>query len=153
MLLGPYCPIYGCGCLLLIVTLDNVKNHPIYLFLLTGLICSSLEYFGSYILEKMFNARWWDYTNYKFNLNGRICLETMLPFSILGTLVVYYLNPYLTNKINFNNGYIYYIIAGFVLDIIATYFLLRNVKENLENESLDNTEEISKKKKKTILKK
>ena len=152
ILLGPYCPIYGCGCLLLITMLDNFKTHPIYLFFLTILICSILEYFGSFVLEKMFGARWWDYTHYKFNLNGRICLETMVPFSIMGTLIVYYLNPYLTSKINFNNGYVYFIVIGFILDIITTYFVLKNVKGSLVCDSQDNTEEISNKVKDMIFK-
>ena len=47
-------------------------------------ICSILEYSTSYILEKIFNTRWWDYSMDKFNINGRICLGTMIPFGILG---------------------------------------------------------------------
>ena len=61
-------------------------------------ICSILEYFTSYFMEKMFKARWWDYTDVKFNINGRICLGNIIAFGLLALLVVYYLNP-LANQI------------------------------------------------------
>lgn len=142
VLLGPYCPIYGCGVLLLVVLLDNFKTHPFYLFFLSILICSVLEYFGSFVLEKMFGARWWDYTHYKFNLNGRICAETMIPFGIMGSIIVYYLNPYFVSRINFDNSYVYIFIFLFVLDIVVSYFVLNVVKYKLKNVDSDNTEEV-----------
>ena len=67
------------------------------LFALSIIVCSILEYFTSYIMEKLFKVRWWDYSDKKFNINGRICLETMVPFGILGTLIVCYINPFLNN--------------------------------------------------------
>ena len=93
-LIGPYCPIYGCGCLLLIIFLHGSLKDPISLFLKSIVICAILEYFTSYIMEKIFKMRWWDYSNRKFNINGRICLETIIPFGLLGCLVMYVLNPF-----------------------------------------------------------
>ena len=100
-LIGPYCPIYGCGCLLLIYFLTKYEEHWA-IFALTLIICSILEYSTSWIMEKLFKLRWWDYTKMRFNINGRICLETMVPFSIIGTLVVKYINPFLLNIIHSN---------------------------------------------------
>ena len=91
-LIGPICPIYGVGCMLLIFLLNKYINQPIALFALSIIVCSILEYFTSYIMEKLFKVRWWDYSDKKFNINGRICLETMVPFGILGTLIVYFMN-------------------------------------------------------------
>lgn len=54
-------------------------------------------------MEKKFKARWWDYSKRKFNINGRICLETMLPFGILGTLIVYVVHPFVVNMVNLLN--------------------------------------------------
>ena len=95
-LIGPYCTIYGCGCLLLNLFLTNFKENPVILFLLAILVCSILEYTTSYFMERFFKARWWDYSERRFNLNGRICAGTMLPFGILGLLVIYVLNPFVT---------------------------------------------------------
>ena len=50
-------------------------------------------------MEKICNTRWWDYSQKKFNINGRICLETMIPFGILGTIVMYLVNPTLTKLV------------------------------------------------------
>ena len=103
-LIGPICPIYGHGCLLMILTLSRYKDNPLVLFVNAIFICSLLEYFTSYFMEKIFKARWWDYSTKRFNLNGRICAETMIPFGILGTLVICVINPifeYLLNLFNF----------------------------------------------------
>lgn len=97
-LIGPYCPIYGFGAtfITLFLTVISSKN-PVFIFVTCILICSFLEYGTSYILEKIFHARWWDYSDKKFNLNGRICLETMVPFGILGLLIYYVTNPFISD--------------------------------------------------------
>ncbi len=77
-LIGPYCPIYGYGAILMSVLLQKYLDDPFTLFIMIVLICSVLEYFTSFFLEKIFHTRWWDYTKYRFNINGRICLETMI---------------------------------------------------------------------------
>ena len=81
-LIGPICPIYGVGGVLMLLTLGKYKDSPIVLFCMSIIIFSILEYFTSYIMEKLFKARWWDYSNNKYNLNGRICAETMIPFGL-----------------------------------------------------------------------
>ena len=88
-LIGPYCPIYGAGCLLLTILLSKYAEDTIVLFALSIIICSILEYLTSWIMEKIFKLRWWDYSDMKFNINGRICLETMIPFGIIGSRVFY----------------------------------------------------------------
>lgn len=125
-LLGPYCPIYGFGSLLLYFLLKNYTNNFIVLFILTMFICSLLEYTTSYIMEKIFKLRWWDYTNMKYNLNGRICLETMTPFSLLGAIAIKYVTPYLIKFINNFSLKIILIISIilitiFIVDIIISF--------------------------------
>ena len=71
-LIGPYCPIYGCGALLMTFLLQGYAEDPIVLFVFNIIICSILEYSTSYIMEKIFKARWWDYSYTKYNINGRI---------------------------------------------------------------------------------
>lgn len=70
---GPYCPIYGSGALLDVLILGRIEN-PFLLFILGVLVTCSLEYLTSYVMEKLFKARWWDYSDKKFNIGGRVCL-------------------------------------------------------------------------------
>ena len=96
-LIGPYCPIYGWGAILITLLLKKYIDDPIALFALGMMLCAS------YLLEKTFKARWWDYSNQKFNINGRICLKTMIVFGLLGILMMKIINPTLLaiyNSIN-----------------------------------------------------
>ena len=99
-LLGPICSIYGYGVLFIVLLIGDDTSDILSVFLKSILICSVLEYFTSYFMEKLFKVRWWDYSNNKFNINGRICLETMIPFGLLGTLVVYVIHPLIVRFVN-----------------------------------------------------
>lgn len=143
-LIGPYCPIYGVGCLLLIVLLGSFKSQPVILFFMSIIVCSILEYSTSYIMEKMFKARWWDYSEYKFNLNGRICAQTMIPFGILGVLVVFYLNPIVCRFVPFNNLLFYCILGLFVIDFFVSFGIIENMRGTITTITKDSTEEITK---------
>ena len=96
--MGPYCPIYGTGGVLLLV-LSPYKDSPFLVFILSIVICSIIEYLTSYILEMIYKVRWWDYSNRMFNLNGRVCLFNSICFGLLGMLMVSYLNPVFLNII------------------------------------------------------
>ncbi len=89
---GPYCPIYGSGALIIIFMLSGVESIAA-LFLSGAVISCTLEYLTSYILERIFNARWWDYSDKKFNLNGRICLEGFIVFGAFSAILVKFINP------------------------------------------------------------
>ena len=142
-LIGPYCPIYGVGCLLLIILLDRFKGNVLVLFFMSIIVCSILEYFTSFFMEKLFNARWWDYSNRKFNLNGRICAETMIPFGILGVIVVYFINPILSNIVIFSDFIFYCILFMFIIDFCVSYGIIENMKGTITNITKDSTEEIT----------
>ena len=73
-LIGPICPIYGCGAVIITLALSSYKDDWIVVFCMAVILAGALEYFTSYAMEKIFHARWWDYSNNKFNINGRICL-------------------------------------------------------------------------------
>lgn len=96
-LFGPYCPIYGFGSLLIIAFLSNFIDSPIKVFFLGMIFTSLLEYITSFLLEKIFNAKWWDYSNRKFNINGRICLLNSLEFAALGIILTYLVHPILSS--------------------------------------------------------
>ena len=156
-LVGPYCPIYGCGVILITLLLQKYADDVVVTFFLSVIICGTLEYLTSYVMEKIFKARWWDYSNNKFNINGRICLETLVPFGIGGVLVLFVFNPFLEKIINLIPGLALHIVTGvlcvlFLIDCIVSFKIILNLKE-MTKELKDNTAEISDKVKKIILNK
>ena len=94
-LYGPYCPIYGFGGLIVSTLLSQIKQYPVFLFISSILLTTILEYLTSFIMEKIFNAKWWDYSNMKFNLNGRICLLNSTLFGIMAIFLTYFIQPYI----------------------------------------------------------
>ena len=124
-LYGPYLPIYGWGCLGLL-SLKKVKKHPSLVFLLAILITGILEYISGFMLLKIFNRTWWDYTGLFLNIKGLVCLRSVLTFAIGSLLLNYILIPIIDKYYNKNiRKYLYIIICIFTLDII-TSILYRN---------------------------
>lgn len=147
-LIGPYCPIYGWGCILIILLLNKYTDDPLVLFIMAIVICSILEYFTSYFMEKLFKARWWDYSRRKFNINGRICLETMIPFGLLGCLIMYFVNPFFVSVYSKIPSNILIIISSvlftiFLIDNIISYTIMFKMKIPKIKISKDSTEEIT----------
>ena len=157
-LIGPYCPIYGFGAVAITIILKRYLEDPLALFLFALVICSILEYLTSYIMEKVFKARWWDYSEKKFNINGRICLETMIPFGLLGMFISYVANPFFMGIYESIKIPDLEIISGailvvFLTDIIISSKVISNVKIEGKKFAKDNTEEITRKVKEALLNK
>lgn len=147
-LIGPICPIYGCGVLGIITILNLFKgsNDILSVFLKSILVCSILEYCTSYLMEKLFDLRWWDYSRRKFNLNGRICLDTMIPFGLLGVCLQYYVHPFISNYVNtiiVNSGLLYsisfIIFIIFIIDNIFSFVVMKKIKNEIKDNQKDNT--------------
>ena len=148
-LIGPYCPIYGYGAILMTLLLQNLTAYPILLFILGLVICSLLEYLTSFFMEKLFHARWWDYSNKKFNINGRICLSNMIAFGILGCIVIYIFNPFFFDKMQYIPNMVLNILCIvfpiiYIVDNICSINIIKNI-EIAKEIIKDNTEEIRKK--------
>ena len=138
-LIGPWCPIYGFGALFVTLFLKKYYEDPIVLFIMSFLLGTILEYITSYLMEKIFKARWWDYTNHKFHINGRVSLTTSLGFGLLGVILVYVFNPFFLKIISnipnilFNTVMII-ILLIFVSDVIISFKIITNIKkENFAN--------------------
>lgn len=156
-LIGPYCPIYGVGALFVILLLRNYLDRPFGLFILSMVICSIVEYTGSFLLEKIFKTSWWDYSSKKFNINGRICLETMIPFGGGCLIIMYIVNPFLMKLLNSIPLIILNIIAIlllilFIIDFIVSLRIIWNFKKISDNAKIDNTERVTEYVKNEILK-
>ena len=92
-MLGPWLPIYGWGGVIALVLLRRFFKNPILTFFMMMTVSGIIEYFTSYFLEMTKHVRWWDYTGYFLNVNGRICLEGLIIFGIGGCACIYIVAP------------------------------------------------------------
>ncbi len=98
VLQGPWLPIYGYGCLLILTILHKFRKKPLQEFILIILLCGLVEYFTAVYLEYVFDGtKWWDYSGYFLNIQGRVCAEGLLVFGIGGIILVYILAPLIDN--------------------------------------------------------
>lgn len=148
-LIGPYLPIYGFGATFITMFLSRYYDDIVVLFVMSCVLGALLEYFTSYIMEKIFKTRWWDYSNRKYNINGRVCVNTTLSFGLLGVILIRYLNPFFENLLNgFPNllltflAMILWIII--VLDTVVSFNIISNIKRTYLSSAKDTTEEVSK---------
>lgn len=135
-LFGPYCPIYGFGALFIILFLSSIQNI-ILLFLAGSVLTCTLEYITSWAMEKMFNARWWDYSYMKYQLNGRICLLGAVVFGAFTVLVIKVFQPFLVFVFDMiDNKYLFYfaiaILIVAILDFIFTFIRTFQFTEKLK---------------------
>ena len=128
-LYGPMCPIYGTGCLvfeLILVPLSlPIEKRLIPVLLLGMLLADIVEYGTSYIMEKLFNARWWDYSNNFMNLHGRICLRHTCYWAIFAFAYVYVIAPIYQYLISFipqsiRAAAVFVILAVLAIDLSLT---------------------------------
>ncbi len=128
-LYGPMCPIYGTGCLvfdLILVPLAEPIEKRLILVLILGMVLAdTVEYATSYIMEKLFNARWWDYSNNFLNLHGRICFKHTCYWAIFAFVYVYIIAPMYRYILSFisqdiRTVAVFVILAVFTVDLIFT---------------------------------
>ncbi len=158
-LIGPYCPIYGFGALGMILYLEQYKDNVITVFLLAVIICSILEYVTSYLMEKLFKARWWDYSNKRFNLNGRICGQNALLFGIGGVIIIYFVHPILNDILLSLDKKVLLIISIisliiYLTDTIVSFNIINKLKYTITSidTKKDSSQEFSKLVKETLSK-
>lgn len=123
-LTGPLCPIYGTAAIVMTVLIYNpFKDNPLVIFLLGIVLCDIVEYLTSLIMEKLFAARWWDYTYEFMNIGGRICLKHTLYWGVISVVFVRVIHPAIDSLYDKIDGaYTKYILIAvlviFVIDLI-----------------------------------
>ena len=132
-LIGPYCPIYGFGAIIMLL-ISKLTDNLFVFFILALVLCSAFEYFISFLMESLFQVRWWDYSNDSFNINGRVCLRNALAFGGLGVLFIRYLKPLfdkLIGLLSYNEMYIISLIVLIItaIDIIVSINAMSKVKD------------------------
>lgn len=146
-LIGPICPIYGTGALIITFCLSGVSN-PFAIFASSILLSAILEYTTSVIMERLFHVRWWDYSDRPFNLNGRICLEALIFFGIGGTLVRLVFSPALYHTLSsLSTSLLYglstFFIVALVVDMVISLYLIKGFRVTVGIAAKDATIEIS----------
>ena len=151
-LTGPWLPIYGSGAALITVGIKGLAPLEFSVgttFAVSFLLCGLLEYLTSYILEKRFHARWWDYSQKPMNLHGRVWIGNLILFGLGGVVIVDLINPLLLRLSEHMSLPLREIIAVslsavFVADYVMSHCVLKLVKTSVELSEADDTEAISK---------
>lgn len=152
---GPICPIYGTGGLVMMICLlplrhltENLYVNELLIFIAGAILCDVVEFMTSYIMEKLFNARWWDYSNKKFNIQGRICLTHTFYWGTCSCLFVFILEPimnlYLVGQVSESSRNIltYIFLTVFAFDLLDTVIHALGIRD-ISSKFMKLSEEIS----------
>ncbi len=144
-LTGPLCPIYGTGAVVLAVCLSPIKNLPqtvdifgfafpvsVPLVFVAGMVlCDIVEFITSVIMEKLFHARWWDYSGKKFNIQGRICLTHTFYWGIAAVAFMYLVHPVTEKLVKNIPGSVGWVLLGAIL-VVFVFDLINAVRSAMD---------------------
>lgn len=144
---GPWCPLYGLGGLIILYVVKLFPKNFILIYVFGVIFASLVEYLTSYILECIFNTRWWDYKEKRFNINGRICLENSLLFGVMALILFYVYLPLkdiFFGKVNILFFNIMVIIVGFIMLVDAIITIIEAIELRKRLEIIENRKVFSK---------
>ena len=151
-LVGPYCPIYGAGVCLISLLFDrllHVTGNAAHIFLCSVVICGALEYFISWLMEKMYHARWWDYSSKPLNINGRVWAGNLCLFGIAGVFVVKVVDPVFFSFVSLHLSPLFLRVAALAIalvvisDMVLSLFVMQLIKKTIDSADADDTESIA----------
>ena len=150
-LTGPWLPIYGSGAVLCTVGVQGLaplESGYGTTFVICFVLCGVLEYMTSFVMEKRFHARWWDYSKKPMNLHGRVWIGNLVLFGLGGVLIVHVFDPLLYRLFAVISLPVRELTASVLSAVIAadfvmSHFVLKLVKTGVEQSQADNTEQIS----------
>lgn len=136
-LYGPFCPIYGFGAVVLYVLLIKLQGKPLIIFLAGFVVLSIWEYFVGFLLEKLFKTKYWDYSNNRFNINGRVCLLNSIYWGFLSIFFIEIWNPIIEMQVaKVPDSIILYLdiilLAYFVMDIVFSSIKATNLPKRIK---------------------
>lgn len=135
-LIGPIIPVFGFGALAIILFLTRYSDEIITLFIMSTVICMVIEYFTSFLMEKIFNLRWWDYSYKKYNINGRVTLDFCLYFGIGGVIMLKFIHPLISKLLLSIDPKVIVIIGTillilFIIDFVVSTDIIFRFKKNV----------------------
>lgn len=150
---GPFCPIYGIGSIIMFLFLEVFSDNIVLLFFVSFFILSIWEYVVGVFLEKIFKTKYWDYSDHRINIKGRVCLFNSICWGILGVLFIRYIHPFVEKSVTLFNPFIIkytvlIITILFVIDTIISILFTINIStylqkiEEINNQIKDKLDEI-----------
>ncbi len=116
---GPICPIYGVGGVIVVVCLTPISDNIFVLFVGSAILTTLLELVTGFALDKIFHARWWDYSDTPFNLNGYICLKFSLAWGLVCIGLMRFIHPVIFGLVKHFPHFIGMIILIFLAAVFA----------------------------------
>ncbi|HAQ63908.1 MAG TPA: hypothetical protein DCR23_05545 [Ruminococcaceae bacterium] len=148
-LFGPLCPIYGTGAVVCTLIMYGRITNFFVLFIAGLVLCDTIEYVTHYVMEKAFHAKWWDYSNQRFNIKGRICLASSLLFGGGVAVLIKFIQPAVmsvTDRIPFTAKAIaaFIIYSVLIVDVAFTIQSLKDIIKSLkeiQNYAVENAQQ------------
>lgn len=134
---GPYCPIYGCGVVIVVAVLTPLKENLIILFIGSFLLTSVLEFITGFLLEKVFHNKWWDYSDLPFNIKGYVCLKFSIYWGLACTFIMDIMHPIIYKFITLIPRILGIVLISvfmgvFVVDVIITVATILKFNQRLK---------------------
>lgn len=118
-LYGPICPIYGGGVTLMILFFTPLKKNLLLFYMVAVVVMTSWEYFVGWVLEVTTHVKYWDYSQYRFNLKGRVCLWVALTWGILSYIVIFIIHPPIQGLVEDLPIWLEFMLCGAFLALLA----------------------------------
>lgn len=134
---GPVCPIYGFGMVIVLFTLTPLQDSVLLLYIGGVILPSALELVGGWALYKLYHTRWWDYSDFPFNIGGYICLEFSLLWGV-GTLVVMRIvHPVVAGLVDMVPPFVGFVVmcvlyTVYAADVVVTAFAASGLAKTLD---------------------
>ena len=133
---GPVCPIYGFGMIMIIFFLSPLANNLILLFVGSFLLTSTLEFFTGFVLEKIFNKKWWDYSGKPYNIKGYVSVYFSTAWGLAGVFVLKIIHPLINKFVSILNNktgniLLALLLTYFVTDFIVTILGIKKISKRL----------------------
>ena len=127
-LYGPVCPIYGVGVLMMLCWFAPFTGQPLLFYAVATVCISAWEYLVAWILETTTHIKYWDYSDRKFNLHGRICLSISLTWGVLAYLVIFWIHPVVAGLVERLSPFTVY-VADVVLLVLLVADAAATIRE------------------------
>ena len=139
---GPVCPIYGFGMIIVLFALTPLQHSILLLYIGGVILPSALELVGGWALYKLYHTRWWDYSDFPFNIGGYICLEFCLLWGV-GTLVVMRIvHPVVADLVDLIPPFVGVILMCFLYAVYAADVVATAIAASALADTLDTMEQL-----------
>ena len=134
---GPVCPIYGFGMIIVLFTLSPLADNLLLLYLGGVILPSVLELVGGWALYKLYHTRWWDYSDFPFNIGGYICLEFSLLWGVGTVVVMKAVHPVIAGFVEMVPQMVGFVLmcilyACYAADVVVTAFAASDLARELD---------------------